>query len=89
MGRSNFFITPLPNLPDDEVQFPQSTIPAPESYHSRPFSATCFCWYYDEDRVGFAVRHDWAKYPTAECSRDFTVPSGIFNIALISLYGNC
>ena len=37
---------------------------------------------------GIRFFHRSAKYATAACRRDFTVPSGIPRISLISLYGN-
>jgi hypothetical protein len=43
---------------------------------------------YDADLFLFKARQRSAKWATAACKRDFTVPSGISRMSLICLYGN-
>ena len=43
---------------------------------------------YDTDLFLFNARQRSAKWATAACNRDFTVPRGISRMSLICLYGN-
>jgi hypothetical protein len=43
---------------------------------------------YDADLFLFKALQRSAKWATAACKRDFTVPSGISRMSLICLYGN-